>query len=324
MKTLCQHRHKSAFIGIEFGANDRGIFGATPTDLMHAFLEGVVKYIMREFGNQMTPSEKAEIDYLVDELFARHKSSEHQNYPRTNFTHGFTNLTQLTAEEWPGMVLTLLILNQFERGREILATVFEEAGTVEPDQLVVDKCPTVIIHGTESCESGSNSSANSADSVLQTDMKKPPQQQHESNPSYPKKITATGLVELLETILAFHAFYKRGNPFVWDDQHSGEPDDEQDNHQRERYLRVQVQELLSMIVNRIPREEGHGWALQKFHELLHIPHEMTMFGSPSNWDAGPGESSLKYWAKMPAMTALKWSGDGVFTESCARRLHEKA
>jgi hypothetical protein len=44
------------------------------------------------------------------------------------------------------------------------------------------------------------------------------------------------------------------------------------------------------------------------YELLHIPHQMTMFGSPANLDAGPGESAFKKFAKQPALIkAIKYS-----------------
>jgi hypothetical protein len=46
LHSMSQHRHTSAFELIDFGSNTRGICGATPTDLMHAFLEGVLKYLL--------------------------------------------------------------------------------------------------------------------------------------------------------------------------------------------------------------------------------------------------------------------------------------
>ena len=40
----CCHETKNAFVGIEFGANPHGIYGASPVDMMHAHLEGMLKY----------------------------------------------------------------------------------------------------------------------------------------------------------------------------------------------------------------------------------------------------------------------------------------
>jgi hypothetical protein len=81
--------------------------------------------------------------------------------------------------------------------------------------------------------------------------------------------------------------------------------------------------MMDMIVRGCPRSDGYGWKIQKLHELLHMASDIAMFGCPQNFDAGPGESSLKTWAKFPARTALK-QGAVVFSESVARRLHESA
>ncbi len=43
LKKLSTHMHISAFSEIWFGENKNGIYGATPTDLMHAFLQGIKK-----------------------------------------------------------------------------------------------------------------------------------------------------------------------------------------------------------------------------------------------------------------------------------------
>jgi len=61
---------------MDFGANKRGIFGATPTDLMHAFLEGVIKYLVRIFVDPVSPKNKAVFDFWIDEVFGHLKSSE--------------------------------------------------------------------------------------------------------------------------------------------------------------------------------------------------------------------------------------------------------
>ena len=40
LQQMSTHMHESAFQNIWFGANPHGIYGAVPTDLMHAFLHG--------------------------------------------------------------------------------------------------------------------------------------------------------------------------------------------------------------------------------------------------------------------------------------------
>jgi hypothetical protein len=56
--------------------------------------------------------------------------------------------------------------------------------------------------------------------------------------------------------------------------------------------------------------------------MLHVPDDIVRFGSPRNTDAGPGERSLKHFAKRPARTSQK--RQPVFQGQVCGRLHENA
>jgi hypothetical protein len=123
LHSYSQHRHLSAFTGVDFGANLHGICGATPSDLMHAFLEGVLKYILGIIIHPMAPTSKRDLDFVIDAALGKFRSSEMYNFQlRSNYTHGFTNLTMLTADEWAGMAFTLLVISLFQRGQKALST----------------------------------------------------------------------------------------------------------------------------------------------------------------------------------------------------------
>ena len=47
LQQLSTQLHQSAFCNIWFGDNPNGIYGATPTDLMHAFLHGIIPYVVK-------------------------------------------------------------------------------------------------------------------------------------------------------------------------------------------------------------------------------------------------------------------------------------
>jgi hypothetical protein len=83
-----QHAVRNAFRNIDFGKNPNGIFGATPHELMHMFLEGVLKYSTKLFVNLYLPKEKAEIDLFVDLIFRKHRASEKQNV-KNEFLQGY-------------------------------------------------------------------------------------------------------------------------------------------------------------------------------------------------------------------------------------------
>ena len=329
LHSMSQHRHDSAFVDVWFGENKMGIFGATPTDLMHAFLEGVVKCVVRLFVDPLTDSAKADFDFWMDHVFGRFKSSERLKHLRSNFTHGFTNLSQLTSDEWAGMVQTLTLAFQFPDGVKPLETRF-----VLPNQPECKrhKCPAVEVHDPLPIYLGYEEEPTSFEGKTDVLLNREPCKDSDGHrdlevaskgSSKDPVVTREDMLDLLERILSFHAFYKRGAPFEWDNCNATSDSGLYNWGTKERYLRIQTRELMSMIVSRLPRQTGNGWNLQKFHELLHIPTEMSLFGSPANWDAGVCESSLKTWAKKPAKTSQKW-GPRVFNYQVASRLHEKA
>ena len=63
--------HISAFSEIWFGENPNGIYGATPTDLMHAFLQGIIPYLLRIMMESLTIKEKETLDLLCDCCFVK-------------------------------------------------------------------------------------------------------------------------------------------------------------------------------------------------------------------------------------------------------------
>ena len=79
LKKLSTHMHSSAFSQIWFGENPHGIYGATPTDLMHAFLQGITPYSLRIMMESLTLKEKESLDLLCDHCFITIHSSEKQS-----------------------------------------------------------------------------------------------------------------------------------------------------------------------------------------------------------------------------------------------------
>ena len=73
-------------------------------------------------------------------------------------------------------------------------------------------------------------------------------------------------------------------------------------------LHASIQRMLAMVRFFMPRTKGNGWRLQKFHDLLHLAEDTKRFGPAPNYDAGPHESGLRTWAKLPALTSQKIGG----------------
>jgi len=312
---LSAHQVLNAFRESNFGGDERGIYGATPTDLMHAFQSGWLRYLVKLALDKLTPTNKKRLDDLVDELLGGLRSSEKENYPRCNFSHGFTNLTMITSDEWAGMMFTLLIVMRTPDGEEIMGTVFsaEEDIDLGGEDLFGDGSDDLIANleamadqlDEENCTV--NESLGDGDDAVSTGS----DLESEEEASVPCSLG--DFLHLCEALLSFHAWYKYGAPYEWSVVGG--------DNITEKTVLLGIRKMLALVRLYVPRKKGNGWKLQKFHDLLHLARDMARFGSPQNFDAGPGESSLRFWAKKPSLTAQK-RGYTVFLRQVAARLYE--
>jgi hypothetical protein len=112
---------------------------------------------------------------------------------------------------------------------------------------------------------------------------------------------------LLEQMLLFHAWYKRGRYCT-------------QTATNRRAVNRAIRRLMLDIKTLTPRTDGNGWKLQKYHELLHLVRDVTEYGNADNYDAGHGERALRTWAKTPAATSQK--RDKTFVKQVTSRIHE--
>jgi hypothetical protein len=294
-----QHALLNAFHDIDFAGFPRGIFGCTPHDLMHIFLEGVLKYSTRIFINGFLEKHKAAIDKLVEHLFGNLRSSEKKNMPRTCFIKGMTNLTMITADEEVGMALTLLILAQTSEGQEIFDTRLTESSA---KQLVLDgQVDDEVVsltdnNNNEPCDSDDESMASSYASVRTLDENS-------------ETCCHESFVQVMECLLSFWSWYKSKESIPW-------------NATSKSKLLFSIRKMIRLVRSVLPREEGHKWKIQKLHELLHIPEDVDNFGSPKNFDCGILENRLIHVGKHNSKFTQK-RGPAVFTEQLAQRIHEQ-
>ena len=122
-RVLGAHVVDNAFFRIDFGNNPRGFFGATPTDPMHAFEEGLVPMLLEVILDPLSDSCKKALDTLVESLFSKsnNRSSQRADYPRISFSGGYSSLTQLSADEKVGKLFALSLIGETEVGRKILS-----------------------------------------------------------------------------------------------------------------------------------------------------------------------------------------------------------
>jgi hypothetical protein len=115
-----------------------------------------------------------------------------------------------------------------------------------------------------------------------------------------------------EALLCFHAWYKLDSASWFS---------ETNPRHRTKLVSDAARKMLAMVLCYMPRKTGLHWKIQKFHDITHLAEDMSRFGSPKNFEAGFLESSLRYWAKLPAMTS-QTRGYNEFLKQVSSRLHE--
>ena len=113
-----QHVVDLVWFHVDQGPNPRGCFGSTPVDPMHAVEEGIIPNIMSVLLDPLPESAKAQLDTLALKIVACNRWDV--EYPRMNFSGGFSSLTQLTADEKVGKMILLWIILQTTLGREVV------------------------------------------------------------------------------------------------------------------------------------------------------------------------------------------------------------
>ena len=288
--SIASHTVVNAFDGIDFGANKAGILGATPVDPMHCFLLGIIKYVMKLALDNLSATKKMALDATVDTIFVGLRTSEKADFPRSSFAKGYTNLTLITADEWTGMLMTLLLAVRISVvAEDIMLTVF----TNEEDfQVNEPKSKRSKVNANREQEEPDDTESEEDVEELE------------------KPCSLPDFIQLAEALLCFQAWYKLGDPFPWADK-----------AEAEEQINLSIRTMLDMLVTYLPRRTGNGWKIQKFHDLIHLSKDMAMFGSPQNFDAGPYESSLRFWAKRMSQTAQK-RGYKIFAKQVGDRIFE--
>jgi len=311
-----QHVVDNAFMAVWLGGNPLGILGACPTDLMHAFCLGFLKYCLKIFTRSLTPTERSEFDKLADEMLVPARSRERKNFPRMNFTKGWTNMTQVTADEWPGVAFTVALIAISNKGSELVMRAakrkFPDFSSVD-DQAFVQNEQTFTREFQRAQEEEEHHEPHGETEAGQagerTDALQEPglQEEEEIEPDHP--VGPTSLVNAMEMMLSFHAWYKRGAPF------------DLSTEEKQCNISLAIRSLYRVITRTFPRKAGNGWNLQKVHDPMHVVSEIMEFGSPMNYDCGCPESGLKSWALLHARTSQN-RGQTAFLKQVTTRISD--
>ena len=142
------------------------------------------------------------------------------------------------------------------------------------------------------------------------------QEKEEIPPTNP--VNSNEVIDLFEDLLLFHAYYSIGWPY---DRNTRAPDEKSIFHwnkRKETTLRGFIEKLQRKITKRFPREKGSGWKFQKFHEIIHLPKCISLYGMPDNYNADWGERALKQYGKKPGKLVRKKMNDEMLEKIADR------
>lgn len=343
---LSTHICDSAFYDVFFGENKFGICLGTPVDMMHLFELGILTYCVDLFVATLTTTKRALADTLMERLFQHLRSSEKGEHHRMNFSKGALSLSLLRACEWPGVVQSILVMLLTNEGKELCKDSFTEADTQldipirdsqypkfhnnpchpfipntqppkqrkkqkkkpsSPNEVIVE---TVDEEGSIVGEDHAETSGTD-DEVEQQDEVGAETIAASKKGSAAKRLPCSHsqFVDLLESLLIFHAWYKDGGQVKATSTIT-----------EKRKFTIKIRKLMIHIQELCPRTVGNKWNIQKFHQLLHVIKHAEAFGDIRNFDAGICERHLSYWFKLQARTSQK-IGATTFTKQVSQRLH---
>ena len=124
LKSISQHNIQNAWCEVRFhAANERGIHGACPSEMLHAILLGVFKYVRNIFFENM--GEESTLAEDMNGLAKQHgKLLTHQSdrdLPHANFAKGIQK-GKLMAKQFRGVLLIMAAVIRSTMGRSLLKT----------------------------------------------------------------------------------------------------------------------------------------------------------------------------------------------------------
>ena len=124
LKAISQQCIKNAWYKVTFhAANGRGIHGACPSEMLHAILLGIFKYLRDIFFDNMGKTESAQLPEDINGLARMYGSlfthQSDRDLPNTNFSKGIRK-GKLMAKEYRGVLLVMAAVLRSTEGKKLL------------------------------------------------------------------------------------------------------------------------------------------------------------------------------------------------------------
>jgi hypothetical protein len=110
-----------AFRNMDFGNNRHGIYGATPSDVLHGIKLGIINYMLEIlFDDACTPLARHHFEQAWKQTVVHVKQGGFAAFPRMYFPNGITELAKTTADENHAILFVSYILCCLSHGKAAL------------------------------------------------------------------------------------------------------------------------------------------------------------------------------------------------------------
>ena len=110
LQELSIYRVDNAFNRIQMGQNPHGIFMCAVIDIMHTVQHGVIMYVLDSFKKCLSNETLAMLDRMALLFDVSCLQTIREEFPRTDFSRGITNLTLLECSEQSGALFLFAAL----------------------------------------------------------------------------------------------------------------------------------------------------------------------------------------------------------------------
>ena len=135
LQELTIYKVDNAFNRIQMGQNAHGIFMCAVIDVMHTIQHGIIMYCLESFKKGISNESLAKLDGMAFSFDKTCRQTIRSSFPRTDFSRGITNLSQVECSEQSGTLFLLAALTMQVEGWHLLERHFADMeavlGTIE-------------------------------------------------------------------------------------------------------------------------------------------------------------------------------------------------
>ena len=299
LEEYCYHKvENNAFNRHSFGGDPSHINGCSPPEILHQFLLGVVKMLLKYFSGAITNKAMQQIDRTVIFISRNFSRQSHRKFPDIAlFKNGYVK-SHLTGKEHINQLFILYI--------SLIQTYNMYTIPIIDSKSAAKSC-TVKKQKTSTTSTGRSRNHFNGKSTVTEFV----EEKVEYNKILSDLTKMRKWINLLEQTLCFNQWLQQSEiPYTdlidtTSEDHSDDihPDLSEESGAPFHYTSIAdkaIRKFMSNFTENVKEMAGNKTCTAKLHWILHLEHYAKKFGAFVNYEGGIGERMLKSMVKQPA------------------------